>query len=456
MHIRNTRGIRALDSRFGNMIKSTYTRNQNIDRTSLVRTIPSMLVVEMLICFAFVLLLIENALQEQISDLFSYIDEIACLLFCAAACIKILSGRQRGVLSQHEKWVLLATVALCCVGLLGNVVYSVQPFVEAVGIDALTCIKFSLAYVSLCVILSDKRYVRLYDVCLIVSKVFVIIAFVCMLLNQFVGIGMSIEERFGIKAFMFVFGHPSNFAASIVGVSALLLRDAKQNRMYLAACAVILLSTMRFKAIAFVAVMILAMVTFRRVKRLTFTFLLLAAIVAIGAASYQLDIYLNGDTARGALLINSIKVANETFPLGTGFGTYGSDVTKEYYTSLYYQLGFNSVYGLTESNPIYLADMFYSTVLAQFGWIGFFIFLCVPLCFILGSSTAARRNEVFFWAVMSIPIYLLITSTTEPSFFSSYSVYLAFCAVAVARLPKISQREEARNSLSYKHECWSR
>lgn len=418
------------------MTESAYIRNQRIDKKCSTRTISSMLVTELLICAAFVLLLIENALQEQVSDYFSYIDEIACLFFCSAAFIKQLSGRRNDALTQYEKGVLLATVVLCCVGLLGNVIYSVQPELEAVAIDLLTCTKFSLVYVSLCVVFSDKRFVRLYNACLNVGKLFVVIAFIFMLLNQFLDVGMSIEERFGIKAFMFVFGHPSNFAASIVGVFALLLRDAKQHKLYLAACVVILLSTMRFKAIAFVAVMMLAMLAFRRVKRLTFTFLLVAAILAVGVASYQLDIYLNGDTARGALLTNSVRVANEAFPLGSGFGSYGSDVTKDAYTELYYQLGFNTIYGLTESNPIYLADMFYSTVLAQFGWLGFLVFLFIPVLFVFDVSAAARRNEVFFWAVMSIPIYLLITSTTEPSFFSSYSVYLAFCVVAVARLPK--------------------
>lgn len=389
------------------------------------------LVSELILALAFALLLLENPLQTYVSNYFSYLDEGICLLFGLAAFIKILSKyRSKGVTTQEKGMVLLAVV-MCCIGLLGNFLYCVQPSSFAVAVDFFTCNKFVLTYVALSIVLAKSNLKSALALCTATSKLFIMIAFVCMVANQLVGIGMSWEQRFGIEAFVFVFGHPSNFAAAVVGVFALLLVAPQKNKFSLACCVILLISSLRFKAVAFVAVILLAIIAFRKLSRITFGFVVVAAAVAFFAASYQLDIYLSGDTARGFLLTSSFEVANGAFPLGTGFGTYGSDVTKEAYPSLYTMLGFQNVYGLTSSNPIYLADMFYPTVIAQFGWIGLILFFIILVELFIDVTKVSQANGVFFWSAVSIPIYLIIASTSESSFFSSYSVYLALCLVVI-------------------------
>lgn len=392
-----------------------------------------LLVSETIVAVAFLLLLVENALQSQVSDAFSYLDEAVCLLFCLAAGIKQISKRRAEALTPEEVIMAVLAFALCCLGLAGNIVHEVQPSNFAIAVDLFTCNKFVLTYIACSIVLDEHNYKSIAALCMIISKLFIAVAFVCMVANQLFKIGMSWEQRFGIEAFVFTFGHPSNFSAAVAGIFALLLTNLQKNKLSLACCIVLLASSLRFKAIAFVAVILLAIFAFRKLSRITFGFVFVAVIVAAAAASYQLDIYLTGDTARGFLLTSSFDVANATFPLGTGFGTYGSDVTKEAYTSLYTMLGFQNVYGLTASNPIYLADMFYSTVIAQCGWIGLVLFCSILLCLIADVTKIARANHVFFWAAMSLPIYLLISSTSESSFFSSYCVYLALCLVIILR-----------------------
>ena len=395
-----------------------------------------MFVSELLIGLAFILLLVENALQTHASEIFAYLDEVICLIFCFAAVVKLTSANRGNRLSSFNKRMLGLTVLLSCIGLIGNAMYRVQPEWFAVLIDLFTCNKFVLAYVSMSYLLSRSCYTTLYSFCVVVSKIFLALSVICLIVNQLVGIGMSTEQRFGIEAFFFVFGHPSNYAAAIVGIFALLLVEYRKNVLGIAGCIILLVGSMRFKALAFVAVMLFAIFGFRKLSKLNFWFVFSAVIVAIVAASYQLDIYLNQETARGVLLTSSFKVANGAFPFGTGFGTYGSDVTKEAYPAMYTALGFQSVYGLSSASPSFLADMFYPTVIAQFGWFGLVLFLLMLIFWIRDVTKAAYNNGVFFWSAMSIPIYLLIASTSEPAFFSSYSVYLAFCLVIVLHMSK--------------------
>ncbi|MBM6688480.1 hypothetical protein H6A35_06270 [Collinsella tanakaei] len=411
-------------------------------------SLSQMLLSEFMVGIAFILLLMENALQTRVMESFAYLDEIICLLFCFAAGINLMSRNRRSRLSSLEKKKLALSAVLSCVGLAGNIIYRVQPAEYAVAIDLFTCNKFILAYVSMTYLLNRINCRAVYSFCLVVGKWFVAISVICMIVNQFIGIGMSYERRFGIAAFLFLFGHPSNYVAAVVGVFALLLVDYRKNALAITGCILLLIGSMRFKAIAFVAVMIFAMVGFRKLSRLSFGFVITAAVVAVMAASYQLDIYMNQETARGVLLSSSLEVANGAFPFGSGFGTYGSDVTKDAYPAMYTMLGFQSVYGLTSANPSYVADMFYSTIIAQFGWFGLVLFIGILICLILDVTRVARDNKLFFWAAMSIPIYLLIATTSEPAFFSSYSVYLALCLVLVLRTSRMGSTSEREESVS--------
>ena len=393
-----------------------------------VRYIP---IAELLYVSAFLLLLLENALQTKIASQFAYLDEAICLAFCAAAIVASAGyGPKRShELTNHQCWMLFAAIMLSVLGLLGNVVEGIQPNKIAVAIDFFTCNKFIIAYLSISLLLGDGRHDRIYRYCLAAGKVFLGIAALVALVNQFIGIGMNYESRFGIKAFLFVFGHPSNYAAAVVGILTLCLVDVEKNKGTILIAIVLLVVSMRFKAIAFVGIVLLCVFLFKRAKRLSIGFLITAGIAALILASSQIEVYLSQETARGVLMTKSFEVANDVFPLGSGFATYGSEATKNAYPQLYLSLGFQDVYGLTSDNPSYLSDMFYSTIIAQYGWVGLVVFVFMLVHFFMDVAQIAREREVFFWAAMAIPIYFIIASTSEPSFFSSYSVYLALCLV---------------------------
>jgi len=87
-----------------------------------------------------------------------------------------------------------------------------------------------------------------------------------------------------------------------------------------------------------------------------------------------------GDSiARVSLYLNSFNVLKDYFPLGSGFGTYASYASSKYYSSLYYDYGMNTVYGLEPDpqNGNFIADTYYPSIIGEFGIFG----ICLLIAF---------------------------------------------------------------------------
>ena len=78
------------------------------------------------------------------------------------------------------------------------------------------------------------------------------------------------------------------------------------------------------------------------------------------------------------MYITSLKVFEDYFPLGPGFGTFGTDSAAKFYSPLNYRYGLNSIYGLNPDDDIkgtsFYSDTFYP-LLAQFGIVGVILFV---------------------------------------------------------------------------------
>ena len=71
------------------------------------------------------------------------------------------------------------------------------------------------------------------------------------------------------------------------------------------------------------------------------------------------------------------KTANTYFPLGSGFATFGSDQAARNYSRLYYQYGFNSLFGMNTEDGSFLSDTFWPMAIGQFGWIGSILYILI-------------------------------------------------------------------------------
>ncbi len=122
---------------------------------------------------------------------------------------------------------------------------------------------------------------------------------------------------------------------------------------------------------------------------------------------------------------NSLQVARDKFPIGAGFGTYGSYMSAQYYSPLYYEYNMSKVHGLTADDTRFVSDTFWPMILAQHGVFGLILFLLLVVLVILNIKRL--KLDVDSKYKISIPIlYLLITSTSESSFVHYTSVSFLF------------------------------
>lgn len=399
---------------------------------------------EIVITLLFIILLCAPMLDAAYGGIFSYADEAIAILLVLWALLS-RCGEKVGV---HERRGLVAVGLLCTLGLVGNLVFGYQGSAFAIAVDLFTCTKIFVAYFAARIVLRGKgRCLRAFQT---IGKIFFVAA-ACGLLLHVAGVVQLGSGRvtFGIPCYQFIFSHPTNLAAYCVGFSALMFAGKKPKNGWLVLACLILVSTQRAKAVA-MAFVILFFIFYGVMKRddgkpskLVFVFLGAGA-VFLGMDQIQ-EYFLTSTAARSLLMQDSLTIAGQLFPLGSGFATFGTYMSGEYYSPLYYEYGLNTVWGLWPSNPTFVSDSFWPAILAQFGFIG--LVVLVYLLVETGKSIAgdAGAKGIRFAAFGTVPIYLLILSTSDASFFNFYG---PFYALTIAAIVSHDKHEEHLKSVS--------
>ncbi|WP_040337582.1 hypothetical protein [Candidatus Blastococcus massiliensis] len=166
--------------------------------------------------------------------------------------------------------------------------------------------------------------------------------------------------------------------------------------------------------------------------------LLVAAPPVVSLVSGDITMYVDPDSARFRLVQGGATVAAEYFPLGAGFGRYGSSTAAENYSPLYYDLGFPDRYGLTPEpdSGQFLNDSQWPAIYGETGWIGAFFFaagLACMLVSLLRRTTVAEQPLVHWIRITGVGwlFLLLVESVASPVFVSSPSFPFVFAAAGI-------------------------
>ena len=190
----------------------------------------------------------------------------------------------------------------------------------------------------------------------------------------------------------YTFGHLSRIATASTVLALLYLYCSdytkKDKYVFILILAIGLLS-MRSKHFGFFAVSTLLVLYFNDATKMKFNFRnVLFLIVVFGVTilvSWKKIYYyfLTGGFgtgreadnlyARMALYYYSIPILKDFFPFGSGFASYATYTSGTSYSSIYVKYEMNHMYGLTKSNPSFMADTYYPA-LAQFGFVGVILF----------------------------------------------------------------------------------
>lgn len=162
----------------------------------------------------------------------------------------------------------------------------------------------------------------------------------------------------------------------------------------------------------------------------------------------DIDLYIAQDSARSRLTEGGVTVAAQHFPLGAGFGRYGSATAADDYSPLYYALGFDGRYGLGPESGQFLNDTQWPAIWGEAGWFGAACFAAGLACMLvsLARRTSAGEDRLVRWlrvAGIGWMLLLLIESIAAPVFVSTPSYPFVFAAAGVAASFRSVARERA-------------
>ena len=331
---------------------------------------------------------------------FSYCDEIATIAVVCAAYFRFHASKNALAesMSTSSRLALVCLFAVVSAAFLGNVFCGVHASTAAILTDFLTCCKFSIALIaSIYAFACSERLSALFE---IEAKILLVVMTVLGIGNLFFDFGMGSEARFGIRAsFTFVFDHPTYLVFCAAGLTAFLMKDRERNMPFIVMGMFVVLLSLRSKGFAFAGVCLLLLLTFGKSNRLSVVHIALGlAVVALIGMDQYINYYQSAGYARGELARQAIAVANDYFPLGTGFATYGSAVTAQIdnYSPLYYMYGLSTVWGLAPGAASFLSDTFWPTVLAQFGYFGLIAFVALLIAlFVMYYKAGGLASQSF-------------------------------------------------------------
>ena len=392
--------------------------------------------IELLALIAFNLLLFQPII-EIILPPFSYYDEILAVSSLLSLFFSMAMRKSR--FTREMKIALCLLFAIVVIGLFGNFLSGIVSDTFFILVDILACSKFFIIYFALKSILGNTSYFVSYMAR--ESKVLLVLMLACLVINQFVDIGMTYEMRYGLKAFQFVFIHPTHMVTLSLACMAFIYSDASNGwKKYIGIALVLMAMSLRSRWVALALVIVLIIIFVRKGStRAPFVVIGVGSVSAFLVGQAQMSVYYGSasESARGHLMTTALSVFQNFFPLGAGFASFGSGVTKTIYSPLYYQYGLQNVYGLAPNNPSYLTDTFWPVVLAQFGFLGLIIWLLLLIMLVVDFYRLGIASGMLVLSLTMIAA-ILISTTASGSIFSMQMItlFVAFMTAMKANIDR--------------------
>ncbi|WP_310604963.1 O-antigen ligase family protein [Anaerosporobacter sp.] len=375
--------------------------------------------------FFFIILIVLCIFQNPIEatfDYFSYFDEILALF---GFFYLILHHKK---IKRKTQKVSLMLFFFLLLGLISSIMNPIQP-ISIIIFDAFLNIKFFIAIiygVSLTSHLNSRPIAKTLEIIIVCLAILTALSYVT---NIFSAGGY----RYGIKVLCLFFTHPSSLASACVTMLGFLFIFEQRNQK-LVLFSILLVGmmtlTMRTKAIAAAGVFFFFLISQKKgtKNRISLWQIIFAVflVVIIGWDQFQYYIVQNDSMARSALLTTSIRIAKDCFPLGAGFGTFGSYFSAVSYSPLYYKYGISGVYGLSTNYTNFISDSFYQMILGTTGVLGFTFYVSI-LFNILMIFKKKCGDCRYFYAFLFPFIYLIICSIGESAFVNSLAIPIAIC-----------------------------
>lgn len=349
------------------------------------------------------------------SPLVQYADEIFAIFAITQIVWRYKRLYRNSEYCKLFKVTIITLGVIVIIGITSNLVSKVIIEPIPILIDLFGVIKLPISFLYVYSIVNDRDKMVILNNLKLPSEVFIIIVFICGVINIFYDMGMSFDIRYGIRSFTFIYNNPGGLnAALVIAYVITFITASKVRKRIIGSMALIsIIFTLRGAGIGVVGIIIMFRIyfyykesnkTLRVYKLIPFAFL-----AAVLGYNQIFEYFVSGTSLRSLLLRNSFVVFKRFFPFGSGFATYGSDQAFKNYSKLYYEFGYNNIYMLNEQNGYVANDNFWPMIIAQFGILGI-IFYSYLVYYQFKMVLRLKRNKYVKVSAIALLSLLFIGS----------------------------------------------
>ncbi|AQR93884.1 hypothetical protein [Clostridium saccharoperbutylacetonicum] len=363
-----------------------------------------------------------------IFPIFNNIDEACTLLLLILTICALMNKFRKKALFSIEKKITWFMFIFMIIGALSTVIFKIQPEKSAIYKDAFNIIKFPVFYICALVLSNGLNKERLLTSVANRSRIYIMIIFIFSIINIFFEIGMNIDVRYGLRSYKFLFSHSTYLVSSMVIMMCVIIADQhkKSDLIFIIESIIILILTFRNKAFVFILAYFFEKLMLKYFKKIKLKYIFILGIFGIlitykkivEVASYGII------AARPALYIVGFKLACDHFLFGSGFGTFASYLSGQYYSPVYDMYSISTVIGLTRDMYDYMADTFWPYIYGQFGFVGFVLFVAAIISIFISIKRRYYLNKKNMLAAFLMFSYILIASTAEAIFTDVTGIFI--------------------------------
>lgn len=384
-------------------------------------------------------LFIFHSVLENMMHVFRVFDEIIALLCLPlAACDYAKNKKAKGIkVTKTKKAELILLFMFLVCGLTGNILFKFQPL-WVVAFSAILAVKFFM------ILLSAGYIQKLLQV--------------------------NIEEQeliiYGVSISWFLYYILSMLLPDILKVPAAwdicakssilfaLLVFCEHKKVWIYRTSLLLMLAMLFmsgKEKAYGAILIFGLfyylIVHRKIQtKIRYIFYMAIPIVILAWDKiYYYYVEGIGRYAKSIMTSASIKIAKDYFPIGTGFGTFGSNYAKEVYSPVYFLYGVATDAQLGPESKLYLTDVFWPILLGETGILGTIIYCGLIILLFVQVQRVFFYNKKKYLLLIFMYVFMLMTTFTEAGFMQPMVMVFAFVMGIVLQ----EYEEKRRQKMKY-------
>lgn len=384
------------------------------------------------IALLYAFLLLENCF-EGFLPLLGYFDEAIFFGIVFVALLKL--WKNKSVSFALRTFVTAAFLLLMvCIGFIGSSVSGYQENLIAVMKDVLAFLKFPISLMCMLHLTQSWDGNETLNLCTGISKLFIVICFAFGLVNTlYPSDVLSHDVRQGITSFKFFFSHPTSLVFSLVLAFSMMSSKNSRPDAIKVMCLIVLFLTMRDKAFGFIGLVLMLWLFGIQKRRRLIPYLVIAAFVVLLIAWPKIELYLSySNSPREAMYMGAFQLAGSFFPIGSGFGTFASSLSGEYYSGAYYALGISAMQGLSPEFHNDIGDNGIAYYVGQFGFLGTVLFALVMFLLCEEMLRRVRPKSMERFAIIVLLGYLAIALTVEATLTNSSGLSLAIVLGMIA------------------------